>query len=453
MELKRDIYQDLLRWKESHSGHVLELRGARQVGKTFILNKFAKENYRDYFYINMTETTGHQFLECLHKAAEWEPGMPREEQPIHRAFSLYDVSFQDKEDTVVVIDEIQESAEVFSMIRQFARNFSCHFIVTGSYLGKTRDHRYFQSVGDLDILTLYTLNFAEFLDAFGKRELYESVDLYGESSHEIYDELKGYYDIYCEIGGYPAVVMEYLENHSLENCQRELARIIRIFTEESENYFDDVRDMNLFERVLPVIAQTMMQEKKGSKDLISDLSNIIYKEESGKVTRQNIARVIAWLYRSHIIGYCGRMNGCNPKDISMDVRFYFLDVGLCRYFLSKAYAGDSEARGLVNENFVYIDLLKRIEANQIGGACPVFGTYKDGEIDFLIFNQKTSNLYGVEVKVGRGTGRTAQQLLKDKKVKAVYFLKGDTYGGIEENMLTVPIYLADRVCYEVRCLP
>lgn len=53
MELQRDIYKDLLNWKKRDSGKVLELKGARQTGKTFILNKFAKENYKKNIYINL----------------------------------------------------------------------------------------------------------------------------------------------------------------------------------------------------------------------------------------------------------------------------------------------------------------------------------------------------------------------------------------------------------------
>ena len=65
MELKRDIYEKLLDWKKRDSHKVLELRGARQVGKTYILNKFAQENYKTFLYINMVQTTGAEFLACL----------------------------------------------------------------------------------------------------------------------------------------------------------------------------------------------------------------------------------------------------------------------------------------------------------------------------------------------------------------------------------------------------
>ena len=108
MELKRNIYKKLLAWKESNTGHVLELRGARQVGKTYILKKFGKENFSKMVYINMAETTGKNFLKCISIATEWEPGKPTEENPVRKALELYDSTFEDNKETVVIIDEIQE---------------------------------------------------------------------------------------------------------------------------------------------------------------------------------------------------------------------------------------------------------------------------------------------------------------------------------------------------------
>lgn len=110
MDLKRTIYQDLLNWKTEDSGKVLEVNGARQVGKTYILDKFAKENYKTYIYINMVQSSGTRFLKCLESVqGEWKPGMKREEKVIHKALGLYDDRFTDCKDAIVVIDEIQES--------------------------------------------------------------------------------------------------------------------------------------------------------------------------------------------------------------------------------------------------------------------------------------------------------------------------------------------------------
>ena len=447
-ELKRDIYSELLKWKERDSGKVLELKGARQVGKTYILDKFARENYRQYLYINMTHVSGEEFLKCLDQATLWQPGMPRLDKPLHEAFHLFENKFMDGKETVVVIDEIQESSRVYSLIRQFAREFQCHFIVTGSYLGKTVEQGYFLPAGDTEELRMDTLSFPEFLGAVGARELYESIDLYGGDRHDHYDILKKWYQIYCTIGGYPAVIKRYLETGDMKACEDELYQVIRIFIEESIRYFDNILDMNLFDQLFPAIAQLNVKKKKGSGDIITELSNLIYKEESNRAAKQSINHAIAWLYRSDIIGYCGKALECDPTDVRLNMRFYFRDLGVARYFLKKGIIRGAAAEGYINENFVYIDLIKRIERMEIGGTSPVFGTYKDGEIDFLVSSLQSEYDYGVEVKAGRSEAKTAKKLLDDGKVEAVYFLKGDTYGGIEGRKITVPIYLTGRVRFD-----
>ena len=331
LELKRDIYEELIEWKKQDSGKVLELNGARQVGKTFILDKFARENYKRYFYINMIQTSGKEFIECYHAATSWKPGEKRIERPLQKTFELFDDTFVDDKNTIVVIDEIQESAEVYSMIRQFAREFSCHFVVTGSYLGKTLSKEYFLPAGDIDTLVLDTLSYEEFLGTVGLQDVYDNLDLFGQGETKAYEELKKWYDIYTQIGGYPAVVKCYLETKDMKKCKEELANIIRIFVNESERYFDDILEINLFEQLFPSIAQSMIKESKGSSDLISELSKIIFKNESDRITKKSVNQAIAWLYRSHIIGYCDKLSECNFMDVSYHSRFYFRDIGVARH--------------------------------------------------------------------------------------------------------------------------
>ena len=448
MDLHRDIYEKLLDWKEKNTGKVLEVNGARQVGKTYILTKFARENYKKFFYINMIQTSGAEFSVCLKEATSWKPGEKRVEKPLHKAFELFDSTFEDSRDTVVLIDEIQESAEVFSLIRQFAREFEAHFIVTGSYLGKTFNKEYFLPAGDIDIFVLDTLSFGEFLDAAGKREIYESIDLYGESDHSDYDELKKWYDIYCQIGGYPAVVQTYFETGDVSQCQTVLQNIVDIFVDETQRYFDNVLEINLFEQIFPAIAQTMAREKKGSGDLTKDLSKIIYKEDTNKFTKTNINKAIAWLYRSNIIGYCDRINEGDFLDVTYDCRFYFKDVGITRMFLTMASAGKDTIDGLIAETFVYRYLEEKIRSREISGKSPMFGIYKDGEIDFMVKSNLNDCRYGIEVKSGRSIGKSANLLLENGRVDYLYLLKGDTYGGIEGKKRTVPIYLAGRVKFD-----
>lgn len=450
MDLKRDIYENLLQWKNRNSGKVLEINGARQVGKTYILTKFAVENYKRFIYINMMQTSGQEFISCLDKAMEWEPGQKRIEKPIHRALELFDPGFTDDTGTVVMVDEIQESARVFSLIRQFAREFSAHFIVTGSYLGKTVQKEYFLPAGDIETLVLETLSYEEFLEAAGKRAIYDSLNLFGKSDYGQYDELKQLYDVYCEIGGYPAVVTEYFTSGNLQKCQKILRELMGIFTEESERYFDNVLEMNLFEQIFPAIAQTMVREKKGSKDLMTDLSKIIFKEETNKVTKTGIHNAIAWLYRSNIIGYCDRVNEGDILDVTFNCRFYFKDLGVARIFLKMAGADRRNIEGIINENFVCRYIERQIRDMKVSGRSPMFGLYKNGEIDFLVKSLTDEHVYGIEVKAGKDIGKTANRMLQDGKIRYLYLLKGNTYGGVTEGRkYTVPIYMTGRLTFNI----
>lgn len=104
--------------------------------------------------------------------------------------------------------------------------------------------------------------------------------------------------------------------------------------------------------------------------------------------------------------------------------------------------------GYLSENFVYLDLLRRTESMEITGTTPLFGTYKTGEVDFLVGNAANDKTCGIEVKAGGSEGKTAQLLLDDGKVEAVYFLEGDTCGGTAGRKITVPVYLTSRVKFD-----
>lgn len=454
IELKRDIYEELLQWKENNSGLVLEVEGARQVGKTYILDKFAREQYQKYIYINMIGKSGQDFLECYDIIYHWEVGQQRKEGALQEVFKAFDHDFEDKKSTVVVIDEIQESSVIYSCIREFARDFTCDFIVTGSYLGKTREKDFFLSAGDTDNLILGTLSFPEFLDALGKREMYNNLTLYGGNNRNECDEIEGYFDIYCQIGGYPKVVQTYLKTGNIGYCRKVLEKIIRIFIKESSRYFDTVMDIDIFGQLFQAIAIMLIKEKKGTDDLVTDLSKIVFKEESGKVSKKMINVARSWLYLSHVIGYCSKSIDCNHLDIVDNCRYYYMDLGIAAYFLRKTGEKDSTVKGILCENYVYLEILRRIRnTDTIAGNVPWFAVYKKtgGELDFYVRSLLDYRNYGIEVKAGSNSGKTVSRLLQDGKIDYVYYLKGDTQGGRTEDkkIQTVPLYLADRITFNL----
>ena len=348
-----------------------------------------------------------------------------------------------------MIDEIQESSKVYSMIRQFAREFECDFIVTGSYLGKTREKDFFLSAGDVDSLTMTSLTFAEFLEAAGKRELYETIDLYGASDHAQYDELKHWFDVYLHIGGYPEVVKAYLETGNLEQCADIIESLIRIFVKESGRYFESPLETATFEKVFSSIATMMLKEKKGTKDLITDLTSIIFKEESGRIAKKTVNYAISWLYLSHQLGYCSKSVNCDNLNIVENCRYYFMDLGIANYFLSLTGSMQETIDGCLCENFVYLMLLERIRRREIAGQVPWFGTDEEssGELDFYVRSRLNHKNYGLEVKRGNEIAVTANKLLDKGRLDFVYSLK-NTYGGINEDKRAVPLYLAGRIPFD-----
>ena len=452
MYLKRRIYDRLVAWKDG-SDLTLEVTGARQVGKTYIINKFADENFCGKIYINMQEDSGSEFLECLKKARKWEPGQDRPEKPIHKALELFDKRFLDQRDTVVIIDEIQESSVVYNLIREFTRTFECRFIVTGSYLGRILNGDFKMSAGDLTSLRVETLTFEEFADAFGLGGMFHDAGLFGESAPEDYQKLKELYELYCQIGGYPAVVTEYLETHSVQKCREKLEDVIHLFCSESIRYFDDILDAAVYDNLFCSVSRILLREKKGlDADSFSEsLQRLVVHEYDSNISKAVCNRAINWLQSAGILDFAGKVSECKILDFKARSRCFFTDLGLTWYFLRKVGADKATTRGIMQENFVFLELRRRVERlNEIALETPAFATYKGGEIDFfvksLIGGEKS---YALEVKTGKGQALTGQKALEDEKVDCLVLLKGNTKGGRAVPVYTIPVYLCSKFRFDL----
>ena len=348
MYLKRKVYDRLVAWKEE-SQMTLEVTGARQVGKTYIINKFAEENFRKVIYINMLADSGNEFLECIKKARQWEPGQDRPQKPLHQALLFYDKGFTDEEDTVVIIDEIQESSTVYNLIREFTRSFHCRFIVTGSYLGRVLNKEFKLSAGDLTSIRVETLTFEEFMDALGLEEVYKHLGMYGDSDAEDYAEAESAYEVYCQIGGYPAVVTEYLETKSLQRCREKLEDVIRLFCSESIRYFEDILDTNVYDNLFCSVSRLLLRDKKGldENSVSESLQKLVVHEYDSNISKAVCNRAINWLQSAGILDFAGKITECRILDFKARSRCFFTDIGLTGYFLRKVGADRAAVNGLL----------------------------------------------------------------------------------------------------------
>ncbi len=441
--LKRQVYDQMLDWKQQSGHSTLEVSGARQVGKTYIVNKFADEQYKHKIYVNLLELSGELFLELYDDLRkEMKKGLHCE-NPVFELIKRYHPDFEDTPDTVVIIDEIQESPAIYNRIREFTRMLESDFIITGSYLGRVLNKAFKFSAGDLDTIEVLTLNFEEFLTAMNQYELYEKLDLYGDSDEEIHHKLRKLYQTYTTIGGYPAVVVEYMNSHSLPNCEKILLKIINLFIQESKRYFDDILDAAVYQNIFSCVARILVKEKKGfEKDSFSEeLQNIVVKDYSSNISKSSINRAIDWLYSSGIIGFAGKIPECSILDFKAKARCYFMDLGVANFYLGHIGCSEGEMAGIISENFVFLDLKKRLgHPSELALETPAFATLGNGEIDFFVKTMHSRKTYAIEVKAGKKNSKTIQEVLEKRKVDVVLFVKGNTYGGIKDNVITIPIY-------------
>lgn len=108
-------------------------------------------------------------------------------------------------------------------------------------------------------------------------------------------------------------------------------------------------------------------------------------------------------------------------------------------------AAASDVAGMLNENYVYINLKKRQGfPEEIAFETPAFATYRGGEVDFVVKSLKDSLCYGIEVKAGKGTGNTVKKALDAGKINRLLYLKRDTKGGTEGKVITLPIYCLEQ---------
>ena len=404
-------------------------------------------------YINMSAASGTVFLACLENARQWEPGQDRPEKPLQATLQLYDKSFADDENAVVIIDEIQESAEVYNLIREFTRDFKSRFIVIGSYLGRVLSPDFKMSAGDLTAVRIETLTFEEFMEAMGMGGLLAETRLYGLSEQEDYDQLRQCYDIYTQIGGYPAVVTEYLETKSIQKSREKLEDVIHLFCAESVRYFEDILDTTVYDNLFCSVARLLLREKKGlAEDSFSEsLQKLVVHEYDSNISKAVCNRAINWLFSAGILDFAGKITECRTLDFKARSRCFFIDLGLTCYFLLKIGAERPAIDGLLQENFVFLELCRRMERHHdMEFETPAFATYKGGEIDFfvksLIGGEKR---YGIEVKSGKNQALTGQRALEEQKIDILLLLKRNTMGGIVGNIYTVPVYLFHRFRFDL----
>lgn len=212
--MKRDVYQNLVAWKKSRLRKPVILRGARQVGKTYILRKFAESEYSNYIYLDFEDDP----------ALDSEFSQKFDIERLINFFEIYCQTRVQKGKTLIIFDEIQASPNALNSLKYFKEYASeYHVAAAGSLLGVQLCSKPSFPVGKVDYIDMYPLNFTEFLSAIGKSELRKLIEgkkiltPFSETFHdELIDILKKYYFI----GGMPEAVAGYKNKESFKTIRQ-----------------------------------------------------------------------------------------------------------------------------------------------------------------------------------------------------------------------------------------
>ncbi len=425
--MKRKLYDQLISWKSDQYRKPLILEGARQVGKTWLIKEFGKNEYNNVVYINCANN---DFAKNLF-VRDIVP------QRIIRDIVAYTGQRIIAGETLIVFDEIQDAPNGVTSLKYFCEDTpEQHIIAAGSLLGIVHHPNESYPVGKVNILRLYPMTFEEFLWAKGNEALSEILtncewDEIEALSSRLEDLLRQYY----YVGGMPEVVLNWITNEDVQNVRKIQKRIIVSYANDiSKHAGTQVERIRMIWNSIP--SQLAKENKKFIYGVV---------KKGGRAKEFELA--IQWLIDAGLVykNLCCRLPEIPLKFYENFAAFklYLLDIGLLGA-LSETPAGKmiinndvfKEYKGAFTENYV----LQQIVPEDF----TVYYFSKDNsrvEIDFLV--QVGNSLVPLEVKAEENVkSKSLRQFIMidyvEKKLKGVRFsMKPYIDQGWMEN---VPLY-------------
>ncbi len=425
--MKRSIYDKLISWKNDGKRKPLLLQGARQVGKTYLINEFGHKEYTDVIYLNFEQNPELSSLFLN----ELKP------EKIITNISLYlgrKITF---DDTLIFFDEIQAVPKALTSLKYFCEETpEYHIISAGSLLGISVGKESSFPVGKVNFMTLYPMSFLEYLYAFGEKLLADTllsktqVEPFTELLHE---KLLSHLKLYLFLGGMPEVLQDYSDNKDINSVRKIQNEILEAYKRDFSKYTERSQAIKTSELWNSIPYQLAKENKKFK---FSDVRK--------KARAATFEQTIEWLRKTGLINVV--YNISTPKlplegyaDYSK-FKIYLLDSGLLGAMLNlssdiiiKPIDIFSEYNGAFIENFVASELISSEHKDLF-----YWTSKSDAEVDFIF--QKGNNIYPLEVKSGFNRNIKSLRSYADKyKPKLIYrcsprnFLQHD-------NFVNIPLY-------------
>ena len=425
--MKRKIYKDLLKWKENKQRKPLIINGARQVGKTWILKEFGKNEYENVAYINCDNN---QTVKAMFTDYDTERMI--------RVFSALSGERIVPGKTLLIIDEIQEAPMAMTALKYFCENApGYHVAAAGSLLGLSVHEGTGYPVGKTDEINLYPLSFKEFLLANNKDILYEQIENHRwEELSLISEPLKDLLRQYYFVGGMPEAVSYYTESNDLQGTRSIQKRIIDDYDRDFSKHIP-ANQLSKVRMVWESIPSQLAKENK--KFTYSAL------KKGGRA--KEFEEAIQWLSNA---GLAHKVN--KVAKLAMPLKHYEEADAFKLYINDMGLLGamaDVPAKQILVDNHIFTEYKGSFTEQYIiqqALSCKVKPYYYTNdnssvEIDMVI---QTDDVHPVEIK--------AEENVKSKSLKSVIqknpLLKGWRFSmqGYKDQdwMVNIPLYLAEE---------
>ena len=447
--MKRRIENDLLEWQRRAERKPLVLMGARQVGKTWIMEDFARKNFEHVHIVDFRENPDYASLFMGSK----DPAnlLPKLSAVMGRKVNT--------EKDILIFDEIQDCNEALNSLKYFKEKCpELAVMAAGSLLGVRigqtkgglidrseweagRQRKTFP-VGKVELMDVEPLDFTEYLEAKDRTlyEYYQTIEGDKPIDEVFHNKLTDVLNEYLFVGGMPECVASYLEAGDPQKVAKIQGDVLRLYEDDIVKYNGAI-DAG---KILLVLRSIVPQLAKDNEKFLYDVVR------SGARAR-GYEDAIEWLVSARIVRRVNNLEAIKYPLAAYDIRnafkLFFLDVGLLRSmagvsFRSIALNEDFDFKGPFIENYVVQQLFGRSV-----GPARYWAERSDREIDFVI--QREDEVVPIEVKGGSDKkAESFKSFVRNKKpLNAIRFSKRNLRR--DGGFVNIPLYLAPQ--YE-RCL-
>lgn len=431
--MKRLIEQQLLEWKGKHNKKPLIIKGARQVGKTYSIRSFAKEQYEEMIEINFERDP--QYIDLFKRT--------RNPSDILEYLRVAFLDCRFDHNTLLFLDEIQACPDAITALKFMSESFPCDIICSGSMLGIAIAKSTSFPVGYVETWNMYPMSFLEFLSALSiPNDILKQIDCSLQNAEAIpdilHEKMNDLFTTYMVIGGMPEVVRTYAETKSLRECLLIQRRIVNDYVNDMAKYAMHTDKIKARECFLSIPVQLAKENKKFQYGVVKKGYNARYYDSS-----------LRWLEDSGLILKVHRLaHIAEPLAAEVELpvfKVYMADVGL---FISQLEDSDIQKiingelgiyKGALYENMV-AQIFKR--ANK---ACYYYEPSQSSEIDFII--KYEGEITPIEVKAGKHTTSRAFQNFVNKYSSKYAFRFSKKNVGItsEGNIRYLPLYMLETI--------